>query len=105
MRLKRLFLGIMLSAGIANIGAANYTPENVSVSLKVPGNDAKHPAAGLPGPVQIAVLGQRLDIERRLDDIDLEFAEFRHAAAGDGLELILKDAAVLSLQDDLAQFQ
>ena len=40
MRLKRLFLGIMLSAGIANIGAANYTPENVSVSLKVPGNDA-----------------------------------------------------------------
>lgn len=42
MRLKRLFLGIMLSAGIANIGAANYTPENVSVSLKVPGNDAKH---------------------------------------------------------------
>ena len=41
MRLKRLFLGIMLSAGIANIGAANYTPENVSVSLKVPGNDAK----------------------------------------------------------------
>ena len=42
MRLKRLFLGIMLSAGIANIGAANYTPENVSVSLKVPGNDAQH---------------------------------------------------------------
>lgn len=37
-----MFLGIMLSAGIANIGAANYTPENVSVSLKVPGNDAKH---------------------------------------------------------------
>ena len=28
--------------GHANIGAANYTPENVSVSLKVPGNDAKH---------------------------------------------------------------
>ncbi len=42
MRLKRLFLGIMLSAGIVNIGAANYTPENVSVSLKVPGNDAQH---------------------------------------------------------------
>lgn len=41
MRLKDV-LGIMLSAGIANIGAANYTPENVSVSLKVPGNDAKH---------------------------------------------------------------
>ena len=32
----------MLSAGIANIGAANYTPENVSISLKVPGNDAQH---------------------------------------------------------------
>ena len=42
MRLKRLFLGIMLSAGIVNIGAANYTPENVSISLKVPGNDAQH---------------------------------------------------------------
>lgn len=42
MRLKRLFLGIMLSAGIANIGAANYTPENVSISLKVPGNDARY---------------------------------------------------------------
>nr|WP_302436374.1 hypothetical protein [Bacteroides intestinalis] len=42
MRLKILFLGIMLSAGIANIGAANYTPENVSISLKVPGNDARH---------------------------------------------------------------
>ena len=42
MRLKRLFLWIMLSAGIANIGAANYTPENVSISLKVPGNDARH---------------------------------------------------------------
>ena len=66
---------------------------------------AEDRAAGLPRAVQIAVLGQRLDIERRLDDIDLEFAEFRHAAASDGLELILKDAAVLSLQDDLAQFQ
>ena len=32
----------MLSAGIVNIGAANYTPENVSISLKVPGNDAQH---------------------------------------------------------------
>ena len=42
MRLKRLFLWIMISAGIANIGAANYTPENVSISLKVPGNDARH---------------------------------------------------------------
>lgn len=42
MRLKKLFLGIMLSAGIVNIGAVNYTPENVSVSLKVPSNDAQH---------------------------------------------------------------
>ena len=42
MRLKRLFLGIMLSVGIVNIGAANYIPENVSISLKVPGNDARH---------------------------------------------------------------
>ena len=42
MRLKRLFLGIMLSVGIVNIGAANYIPENVSISLKVPGNDAQH---------------------------------------------------------------
>lgn len=42
MRLKRLFFGVMLLAGIVNIGAANYTPENVSISLKVPGNDAQH---------------------------------------------------------------
>ena len=27
--------------GIVNIGAVNYTPENIAISLKVPGNDAK----------------------------------------------------------------
>ena len=41
MRLKRLFLGIILFVGIVNIGAVNYTPENIAISLKVPGNDAK----------------------------------------------------------------
>ena len=41
MRLKILFLGIILFVGIVNIGAVNYTPENIAISLKVPGNDAK----------------------------------------------------------------
>lgn len=43
MRLKRLFLGVMLLAGITGAGAANVAPEDISVSisLKVPGNDAK----------------------------------------------------------------
>ena len=59
----------------------------------------------MPRAVEIAVVGQRLHIERRLDDGDLERAELRHAAAGDGLELVLKHAAVLPLQDDLAKLQ
>lgn len=44
MRLKRLFLGIMLLAGITNVGAMNDVPEDVSasVSLKIPGNDARN---------------------------------------------------------------
>ena len=43
MRLKRLFLGIMLFMGITGAGAANVAPEDISasISLKVPGNDAK----------------------------------------------------------------
>lgn len=43
MRLKRLFLGIMLFTGITGSGAANAAPEDISasISLKVPGNDAK----------------------------------------------------------------
>lgn len=43
MRLKRLFLGIMLFTGITGTGAANAAPEDISasISLKVPGNDAK----------------------------------------------------------------
>lgn len=43
MRVKRLFLGIMLLGGITNVGAMNHAPEDVSasVSLKVPGNDAR----------------------------------------------------------------
>ena len=43
MRLKRLFLGVMLLAGITCAGAANVAPEDISasISLKVPGNDAK----------------------------------------------------------------
>lgn len=44
MRLKRLFLGVMLVTGITSVGAANVAWEDVSasISLKVPGNDAKH---------------------------------------------------------------
>ena len=43
MRLKRLFLGMMLFTGITGAGAANAAPEDISasISLKVPGNDAK----------------------------------------------------------------
>ncbi len=43
MRLKRLFLGIMLLMGITGAGATNAAPEDISasISLKVPGNDAK----------------------------------------------------------------
>ena len=43
MRLKRLFLGIMLFTGITGAGAANAAPEDISasISLKLPGNDAK----------------------------------------------------------------
>ena len=43
MRLKRLFLGVMLLVGITGAGATNAAPEDISasISLKVPGNDAK----------------------------------------------------------------
>lgn len=41
MILKRLFLSVMLLAGITHARAMNHAPENISVALKVPGNDAK----------------------------------------------------------------
>ena len=43
MRLKRLVLGVMLLVGITGAGATNAAPEDISasISLKVPGNDAK----------------------------------------------------------------
>ena len=43
MRLKRLFLGVMLLVGITGAGATNAAPDDISasISLKVPGNDAK----------------------------------------------------------------
>lgn len=49
MRLKRLFLSVMLLAGITSVGAANFAPGDVSasISLKVPGNDAKQYALAL----------------------------------------------------------
>ena len=49
MRLKRLFLGVMLLVGITGAGAANAAPEDISasISLKVPGNDAKQYPLGL----------------------------------------------------------
>ena len=44
MRLKRLFFGVMLLAGITNVGAMEHSLGDVStsISLKVPGNDAQH---------------------------------------------------------------
>lgn len=41
MILKKLFLSVMLLAGITHAGAMNHAPENISIALKVPGNDAK----------------------------------------------------------------
>ncbi|WP_288241316.1 hypothetical protein [uncultured Bacteroides sp.] len=43
MRVKRLFLGIILLMGIADMSAMNSAPENILafISLKVPGNEAK----------------------------------------------------------------
>ena len=43
MRLKRLVFGVMLLVGITGAGATNAAPEDISasISLKVPGNDAK----------------------------------------------------------------
>ena len=42
MRLKRLFLGVMLVAGITGAGAVNVASEDIHafISLKEPGNDA-----------------------------------------------------------------
>lgn len=44
MRLKRLFFGVMLLAGITNVGAMEHSLGDISasISLKVPGNDAQH---------------------------------------------------------------
>ena len=44
MRLKRLFFGVMLLAGITNVGAMEHSLGDVStsISLKFPGNDAQH---------------------------------------------------------------
>ena len=43
MRVKRLFLGIILLMGIADMSAVNSASENTSafISLKAPGNEAK----------------------------------------------------------------
>nr|WP_320060113.1 hypothetical protein [uncultured Bacteroides sp.] len=41
MKVKRLFWGIIFLAGITKAGAMNHALDNVFVSLKVPGNDAK----------------------------------------------------------------
>lgn len=43
MKIKKMFLGVMLMVGITGAGAANVAPENISasISLKVPGNGAK----------------------------------------------------------------
>lgn len=62
-------------------------------------------AARFPCAVHIAFVVQWLDIERRLRDGDPELPELRHAPAGVGFELVFKDAAVLSLEDDFAQLQ
>ena len=67
--------------------------------------DTENRAAGLPCAVQVALVVQRLDIKGRLRDRDLKLAKFRHTPAGVGFELVFKDAAVLSLEDDFAKLQ
>lgn len=77
MRLKRLFLGVMLVAGITGAGAANVAPEDISasISLKVPGNDAKQYPLALQ-KMQEGVYSCRaseklpLEITRRVVDKD-----------------------------------
>lgn len=75
MRLKRLFLGIMLVTGITCVGAANVAWEDVSasISLKVPGNDAKCYTLGVL-PLQKGMYSCRaseelpVDITRQVTD-------------------------------------
>ena len=67
--------------------------------------DTENRAAGLPRAVQVAVVVQGLNIKGRLRDGDLKLAKFRHTPAGIGFELVFKDAAVLSLEDDFAKLQ
>ena len=67
--------------------------------------DAEDRAAGFPRAVEVAVVVFRLNIERRLRDRHLEVAEHGHSPARVGFQLVLKCSAVLSFQDDLAQFQ
>ena len=77
MRLKRLFLGVMLLAGITGAGAANVAPEDISasISLKVPGNDAKQYPLALQ-KMQDGMYSCRaseklpLDIIRQVEDKD-----------------------------------
>ena len=67
--------------------------------------DTENRAAGFPRAVQVALVVQGLDIKGRLRDRDLKLAKFRHTPAGVGFELVFKDAAVLSLEDDFAKLQ
>ena len=67
--------------------------------------DTENRAAGFPRAVQVALVVQRLNIKGRLRDGDLKLAKFRHTPAGVGFELVFKDAAVLSLEDDFAKLQ
>lgn len=75
MRLKRLFLGVMLVTGITSVGAANVAWEDVSasISLKVPGNDAKCYTLGVL-PLQKGMYSCRaseelpVDITRQVTD-------------------------------------
>lgn len=77
MRLKRLFLGVMLVAGITGAGAVNVASEDISasISLKVPGNDARQYQLALQ-KMQEGVYGCRaseklpLEIVRRVVDKD-----------------------------------
>ena len=67
------------------------------------GGDAEHRGAGLPGAVQIAAVALRLHIDGGLLEVDAEVAVGLHPATDVALEAVFKGAAILSLEDDLAQ--
>ena len=86
-------------------GGKNRVQILLAAPAPAPGNDAEHPAAGLPGPVQIAVLVFRFHIYRGLEQPNLKLAIGLQSPAQIAVELALKAGPVQPLQDDFTHFQ